>query len=310
MEGLMKRTISLLFSNMLVLLVVTGTSAQQQEEMPEVATPTLKRHVAIFEFENKTANPYAVGTGMADMLVTALVKSDRFVVIERQQLEVVLQEQGLGLAGAITLQSAAQVGQLLGVDLAVFGAITAFGDEERRVGIGRFAVTRSRARVVVDVRFVNTTTGEILYAESVEGTESEVGMDIDAGDIDYSSVEKWRDTRLGKAASECAEKIVRYASERMTDLPWHGVVLQLATDGPFVYIKPGSESGLQMGNILYVYHKGPELIDPDLGISLGSEETLIGRIQVLDPDIGEGKASKCLILEGSGFARGDIVKIR
>ncbi len=306
----MIRTISLLLSTALVLLVAAGTSAQQQEEIAEVAISTLKRHVAIFEFENKTANPYAVGTGMADMLVTALVKSERFTVIERQELETVLQEQGLGLAGAITPQSAARAGQLLGVDLAVFGSITAFGDEERRIGIGNFAVTRSRARVIADVRFVDTSTGEILYAESVEGTESEVGMDIDAGDIDYSSVEKWRDTRIGRAASECAEKIVRYASERMTDLPWHGAVIQPASDGPFIYIKPGSDSGLQKGNILYVYHRGPELIDPDLGISLGSEETLIGRIQVLDPDIGEGKASKCLILEGSGFAGGDIVKIR
>ena len=305
----MKRTILLLLSITIVLLIVPCTYAQQ-EEIQEVAIPTLKRRVAIFEFENKTANPNAVGTGMVDMLVTALVKSDRFVVIERQELQTVLQEQGLGLAGAITQQSAAQVGQLLGVDLAVFGAITAFGDEERRVGIGAFAVTRKRARVIADVRFINTTTGEILYAESVEGTESDVGIDVDAGKIDYSSVEKWRDTRLGKAASECAEKIVRFASERMTDLPWHGSVIQMAADGPFIYITPGSESGLQRGNILFVYHKGPELIDHDLGISLGSEETLIGRIQVLDADIGEGKACKCLILEGSGFARGDIVKVR
>lgn len=63
----------------MVLLIVSGTSAQQQEEIQEV----------------------------------------------------VLQEQGLGLTGAITSQSAAQVGQLLGVDLAVFGAITAFGDKGR-----------------------------------------------------------------------------------------------------------------------------------------------------------------------------------
>ncbi|MCK4772405.1 MAG: hypothetical protein KAT18_05745 [Candidatus Latescibacteria bacterium] len=306
----MKRFLSVPLSVALVLLLVPQTYAQQEEEIPEVPLLTLKQNIAVFQFENKTASPYAVGTGMADMLVTALVKSGRYIVIERQQLESVIQEQGLGLAGAITPESAAQVGQLIGVDLAVFGSITAFGDEKRRVGIGALAVTRSRARVVADVRFVNTTTGEILYAESVEGTESQLGIFIDTEDIDFSSVETWRDTRIGKAASECAEKIVRYSSERVANAPWHGTLISMAEDGPFCYIKPGAVSGLQRGNILYVYHKGPELIDPDLGISLGSEETLTGRIQVLDPNIGDGKASKCLILEGTGFARGDLIKIK
>ncbi len=50
----MKRTISILFSITMVLLIVSGTSAQQQEEIQEVTVPTLKRRVAIFEFENKT----------------------------------------------------------------------------------------------------------------------------------------------------------------------------------------------------------------------------------------------------------------
>lgn len=43
----MKRTISLLFSITMVLLIVSGTSAQQQEEIPEVTVPTLKRRVGI-----------------------------------------------------------------------------------------------------------------------------------------------------------------------------------------------------------------------------------------------------------------------
>ena len=306
----MKRTAPFLLSTVLILLLGISARAQQEEEVPEVPVVTLKQNIAVFEFENKTANPYAVGWGMAEMLVTELVKSDNFVVIERQELEPVLQEQGLGAAGAINPESAAQVGQLLGVDLAIFGAVTAFGDERRRVGIGALGVTRSRARVVADVRFVNTTTGEIVYAESFEGTESQLGLDVDTKDIDFSSVEMWRDTRVGKAANECAEKIVRYATPHLADIPWHGMVITVAEDGPFCYIKPGSNGGLQKGNILYVYHKGPELVDPELGISLGSEETFIGRIQVLDPDIGDGKASKCLILEGTGYARGDLVKIK
>jgi len=306
----MRRFVPVPLSIVLVTAFVTQSPAQQEQAVPETPVLTLKQSVAVFQFDNKTTVSNAVGQGMADLLVTALVNSDRFIVIERQELESVLQEQGLGLSGAVTTESAARVGSLLGVELAVFGSVTAFGDEKRSVGVRGLGVTRSRARVVADVRFVNTTTGEILYAAEVEGTESSLGLSVDTGDIDFSSVELWRDTRVGKAASDCVGKIVTYSSRDMADLPWHGTLITLAEDGPYCYIKPGATSGLQRGNVLYVYRKGQELIDPDLGISLGSEEILIGKIQIIDPNIGDGKASKCLILEGTGFARGDLIKIK
>lgn len=285
------------------------TTAQQEEAVPETPVPTLKRSVAVFQFEDRSRGPAGVGWGMTDMLVTSLVKSGNFIVVERQEIESVLEEQGLGLAGAVTEESAAQVGRLLGVELAIFGSITHFGEDRRSVGLRKLDVGRARAKVNADVRFVNTTTGEIVYAESFEGTESGLGVVLDTEGIDFSSFEAWGNTRLGKAAQECANKIVRIASDHLADMPWHGTVLSVADDGPYCYIKPGSAGGLQRGNVLYVYRKGEELIDPDLGVSLGSEEKLIGKIQVLDPSVGDGKASRCLIIEGSGLERGDIVKI-
>ncbi len=42
----------------------------------------------------------------------------------------------------------------------------------------------------------------------------------------------------------------------------------------------------------------------------GLIETRVGKIQVLDATIGEGQASKCLIIEGSGFMRGDLIKMK
>ena len=46
------------------------------------------------------------------MLVTSLVESERFIVIERAELDEILKEQGLGQTGLVTPQSAAKVGQL------------------------------------------------------------------------------------------------------------------------------------------------------------------------------------------------------
>jgi curli biogenesis system outer membrane secretion channel CsgG len=234
--------------------------AQPQEAVPEVPVTELKRNVAVFRFELKTAVPGEVGVGMSDMLISQLS--------------------------------------------------TFFGEEKQRAGIEALGVSRTRAKVLADVRFVNTSTGEILFAGSFEGTKSSVGVRVDTGDLDFGSVELWGDTRLGQAARECAGKIVTAAARNTRDLPWQGAVIQMAQDGPYCYIKPGSTAGLKAGNVLYVYRKGEELIDPDLGISLGSEETRVGKIQVIDASIGEGKAAKCLVLEGGGFRPGDLIKVR
>jgi hypothetical protein len=55
---------------------------------------------------------------------------------------------------------------------------------------------------------------------------------------------------------------------------------------------------------------GEELIDPDTGISLGSIESKIGIIEVTNNSLGNGKASQCIIKEGSGLKKGDLVRIK
>ena len=59
-----------------------------------------------------------------------------------------------------------------------------------------------------------------------------------------------------------------------------------------------------------VMRPGEELIDPDTGLSLGSMETRVGEIEVVNNTVGDGKASQCKVLSGAGFERGDIVRLK
>ena len=101
---------------------------------------TGKRRVAVFVFEDKTDHRYhwwngqPVGDGMSDMLTTTLVKSGKYRVMERAQMEQLLKEQGLGMAGVTTPQTAAQAGKMLGVELAIMGAVTEFGYKKVSTG--------------------------------------------------------------------------------------------------------------------------------------------------------------------------------
>ena len=74
-----------------------------------------------------------------------------------------------------------------------------------------------------------------------------------------------------------------------------------------VIINKGSLAGVKVNDVLFVYRKGEELIDPDSGLSLGSELEKVGTIKIVSDMVG-GKASKAEIISGSNFQGGDVVK--
>jgi len=309
----MKRGI---FSFVLILLVIgVFVNAVTVNAGPK----QLKKRIAVFSFEDKTNHRYhwwtgqPVGEGMADMLVTALVKTGKYSVIERDEINKLLQEQKLGMSGVVTPQSAAQVGKMLGVELAIFGAVTEFGYSEGTTG-GRLkkkgfgiGIKSTKATVAVDVRFVNTTTGEIVMAESVRKEKSKKGLALDTKEFRFDNRNKFDESIVGKATREAINAIVEMVNETAPKLPWQAKVIK---GGSTIYINAGAQAGVEVGDEFVVYRAGEELIDPDTGISLGSTETKIGTIRVTNNNIGNGKASQCVAVTGSGFMRNDIVRLK
>jgi curli biogenesis system outer membrane secretion channel CsgG len=286
--------------------------------------PTLKKRIAVFEFADKTdesltwwRSGQGVGEGMADLLVTALVKSGQYIVIEREKLNEVLSEQSLGASGAVNEESAATIGKVLGVEIAVFGAVTNFAVSEssrggrapvptplgrRRVGV---RVSTAEARVTIDVRLVNTSTGEILAAEMVTGKEMKKGVSVRTARVAFKNEAEFDESLVGKATRKAMVAIVGKIGEQMKKVPWSGKIVK--SEGGTAIINAGSSVGIGVGDTMEVYARGEELIDPDTGLKLGSEETKVGRI-VVTSDIADGKASKCDVIEGSGGTRGDVVR--
>jgi curli biogenesis system outer membrane secretion channel CsgG len=283
-----------------VFLLATGTGDAQ-----------LKKRIAVSRFQDRSGAHYAgIGAGVADMLSTALVKSGKFTVIERQDLDKVFAEQHLGQSGAVTPESAAKVGKVLGVELLVIGSVSEFGIKKREVSGGfkvfGAGVENKEARAVVDLRLVNSTTAEVIAAESEEGTENTLGVGARYESIDFSSTSSWNDTDIGKACREAIDKCVALIVENMEKVPWTGKVLKVNTDGT-VIMKPGSEAGVEVGTEFLVFRPGDEIKDPDTGLSLGNEEKQIGRVKVTE-DMLKGKACKAVVLEGAPLQIGDIIR--
>jgi len=263
------------------LIILTGLAGGQ-----------VKKRIAVSAFDDGSGY-HGGGTGVSDMLATALVKSGKFVVVERKEIDKVLQEQKMGLSGVITEQTAPQVGRMLGVDLLVVGSVSELGTKERSIGgsiplVGA-GVTTKTARAAVDIRLVNTTTGEIIAAETEEGTESNLGVDVRYESINFSDVSAWDNTDVGKACRQAVDGCVELIAENMDKIPWSGRIIKVSADGSII-MKPGSEGAVQSGMIFDVFRLGEELKDPDTGLALGFEESKVGQIKA-QGDMLAGKAA-------------------
>lgn len=297
-------------SILLILLIALSTHLFAQD------LEGLKKRVAVVAFKDKARYGHNVGSGIADMLTTALVESKKFTVVERNELDKVLKEQGLGQSGLVTQQSAAQIGKLLGVELLVTGSVSEFGTKKDKVGGAlrqlsgfNIGVSSETARCVVDIRLVNTSTGEIITATKAEGEKSSKSLDnVGLDGINFRNSSSWDKTILGQAARLSIEKCVEMIHSGMATIPWQGKIIKANPNGT-IYMKPGSAAGVKPGMVFSIYRPGEELIDPDTGLSLGSEEMKIGSIQVVS-DVASGKACKAIIKSGSGFATGDFVRIK
>lgn len=281
-----------------------------------VVSAQVKKRVAVLTFEDKTDKRYRwwdgrqPGDGMADMLTTALVKSGNYQVLEREEIGKLLAEQQLGQTGVVTEQSAAQVGQMLGVELAIMGSVTEFGNTQQETGGKikgfRIGLKTQTATVAVDVRVVNATTGDILAAETVRKEESSSGVDFNSDKYGFKNETDFDNSLVGKATRNAINRIVELIGEQSEQLPWTGKILTVK--GNAIFIKPGSDAGLKIGDFLSVYSQGEALIDPDTGISLGSIESKIGTIEITGFVAG-GKAAQAVARSGGGFATGNLVRL-
>lgn len=271
----------------------------------------LKKRVAVSRFEDRAGTGYNhLGEGVADMLVTALVKSNKFFVLERQELEKVLGEQKLGESGLVTAETAPKLGKLLGVELLVVGSVSEFGTKESQVSGGISflggGIKRKTSRAVVDIRLLNTVTGEIVAAEKEEGEESSTGIAVSYENIDFNNMDSWDDTDIGKATRKAVDGVVELIVTNMASIPWSGKVLKVNSDGTLL-MKPGSEGNVKPGMEFDIFRIGESIKDPDTGLDLGAEETKIGKVKVVE-DALKGKAAKAKIVDGKDIQINDIVR--
>ena len=86
-----------------------------------------KKTVAILDFEGRGISEMEAAT-LTDRLMSEMVNTDAVIMVERNQMDEILQEQGFQQSGCTTAECAAEVGALLGVENMVSGSFGKLGN--------------------------------------------------------------------------------------------------------------------------------------------------------------------------------------
>jgi curli biogenesis system outer membrane secretion channel CsgG len=185
-----------------------------------------KPRLGVLRFTNNTRAGWWSGTAgqdLQDMLAAELVSMGSFQVLERKELEAVLTEQDMGASGRVEAKTAAKIGKLKGAKYLVAGTVSAFeeGTSGKGGGISAFGLSvggsKARAYMAVDLKIIDTTTGEIADARTVEATSESssqrVGVSVPFVSTGMQKEEK---TPTGKAIRACIMEIAEYLDCSLT----------------------------------------------------------------------------------------------
>ena len=263
--------------------------------------------------------PTDFGRGVTEMLTTALIDSDRFIVVERKALQDILAEHQLVQAGALLPGSEARLGELLGAQYIVRGAITEYSHNKKGArGLARLAKglelggSRTTAIIGLDLRLYDTSSGQIVDSVTARGRAKSGGLSVGTSGrgLDVSS-EAFSKSALGKATRQAVGQAVQELVSRARSVPWQGKVAEIETDDTgqirIVYVSGGQAAGLQVGETLEVFRAGRPIRDPDTKVVIG--RTTDDRLALCEiTDVTETLALATLV-EGDAFAVGDSVRL-
>lgn len=285
----------------LVLWMSANLFAQQKVVQIESATTTtqepekaLKRKVAIGRFSNETQ--YAkglfydkendpMGKQALDILSAKLASSNKFLLLERSDLNKLMEEAGNN-GGPI---------QKLGADYLIIGSITQFG--RKNVGdVKVFSTTKTQiVEAAVSIRLVDVSTGLIIYSDEAKGdaemkTKSTMGV---GGRADYDA------TLSDKAISAAISQLVENIINKCTNKPWKAYIL--SSDADATIVSGGASQGIAVGDVFAVKIKGKTVKNPQTGINIELPGKEVGKIEILSlgGDTPETEYSLAAFKEGS-----------
>ena len=263
-------------------------------------------------------SPTDFGTGLADILLSEMNATKRFVMLERLNFDDILKEQQLSNSPEANTATSIKAGQILGAQVIIRGALVEFSYKKEmgsasagivgeQMGIGKTTYT---ATVGIELKMVDVATGRILDSIHAQGSITNHADTIQVNAFGLQIGKTTFDTSpMGKAVRAAIKNGVKQICERTEAIPWQATIAALDDeDGKSViYLNVGKDSGLAPDMMLDVFHLGKPIIDPDTQVQIGrTKDIKLGSVKVVSL---EGKLTKVVSSNGGPFVVGDVVRI-
>jgi len=233
-----------------------------------------KKKLAVATFTNNTRfGERRMGDNIATALTTELDKSNRFILLERNKIDEVVNQISLSQTGLT--EGKLENAKLQDADYIITGAVTRYSVTTTGNSNLLTQSKTQKADVAVDIRIVDVTSGEIILSETGTGIATRelgrvLGMGASGG---------YDETLEGDAFRAAIIKLMENIIITLDKREWICNVVKSSSEK--LYLDAGKKSNLTPGTTLKLYTLGAEIRDLG-GKLLGNEESYAGDIRVID----------------------------
>lgn len=269
---------------------VQETTREKSMEKPE---RSLKWKVAIGRFSNETQYGKGIfynreNDPMAkqalDILSTKLTASEKFILLERSDIDKVQAEIEKG-----------NISHKIGADYLILGSITEFG---RKVTGKDGVFSNEKSQIVeagVSIRIVDVSTGMVIYSEEGKGYAETTAKTT----LGFGGKAGYDATLSDKAISGAIDQLVENIINKCTDKPWKTYLI--SADNEAIVIAGGASQGLKVNDKFDVYTRGKRVKNPQTGVEfeLPGKKTAVIKVEMVAGDTPMTEFAIVTIVEGA-----------
>jgi curli biogenesis system outer membrane secretion channel CsgG len=199
----MKKIWGMVFLVLLLAVAVSIFAGTAQDEKPRLG---------VLRFTNHTSAGWwsaAVADDLTDMLASELASTRAFQVLERKEIDAVLGEQDLGQSGRISEATKAKIGEVKGAKYLIAGTVSSYEESRSSAGgvsLGGISLggRKDKTYVAIDVKVIDTDTGEIVDTRTIEAESGGLGLGagVSVGNFSIHGAD-YKKTPAGKAIRAC-----------------------------------------------------------------------------------------------------------
>lgn len=289
----------------------TSDDAAKAVVLPEYKG--VKHAIGVLNFDNAAGfySEMTLGDNLRLMLESSLFATGRFVIVERGELGSVMSEQDLQASNRTAkAANVAQTGKIRSARYLATGAITEASTNTSGQGAGigiknfRIGGSSSKSAVVVVVKLIDSTTGEVVASERIRGEAGKSALNLGYSNRGVGGdLGAFAKTPLGEAAQDCINQATRFIAGKMESMKIEGSVVALA--GEQVVISLGENFGIAPGQVFVCRKDGEVLTDPNSGEVLDRVEgEVTATLEVVKV---REKTSYCKLIDGTLPERGHTV---